>query len=303
MSYFVREFCWEDLDRYTKLYNEVSNLTDTVKYRDTEYMRQFLSQPSIIPEENCFIAETNNGQFVGFALVSNEKTIDRAVTAGGVVSSHRYKGVEEILLERSVSHANYLDVSLLHIEISSSEDIYRNLLEEAKFQYVKNYWQMMCKREDISSVEIPTQYSFRLFKTGIDEQQLTDLQNKAFEASWGFCPNTVEEISARTKMKDTAPEGIIFLDYLNYPSAYVWTQRISKDNCSVGSIGMTGVHPDYRGRGLGRAVVAAGIAYLKSQDVNFIELEVDAENVPARELYLSFGFDKIGQTVWYEKRL
>ena len=104
-------------------------------------------------------------------------------------------------------------------------------------------------------------------------------------------------------MKDTAPEGIIFLDYLNYPSAYVWTQRISKDNCSVGSIGMTGVHPDYRGRGLGRAVVAAGIAYLKSLDVIFIELEGDAENVPARELYLSFGFDKIGQTVWYEKRL
>ncbi len=303
MSYFIREFCWENLERYVKLYNEVSNLTDTVKSLDTEYMSQVLSQPSCIPEDNCFIAEKNDGQFVGFALVSNEKRIDRAVSTGGVIVSNKYKGVEEGLLERSVRRATDLGVSLLHVEATAEDEFYRKVLEDAKFRGVKNYWKMMWQGENVPSIQIPDQYSFRSFKIGIDEQQLTDLQNKAFEASWGFSPNTIEEITSRTKIKDTSPDGIIFLDHLNYPSAYVWTHKMSDGISSAGWIGMTGVHPDYRGRGLGRAVVTAGIVYLKSQGVSTIELEVDADNVPARELYLSFGFNKTGQTVWYEKHL
>ena len=43
--------------------------------------------------------------------------------------------------------------------------------------------------------------------------------------------------------------------------------------------------------------------YLKSKGVDGIELEVDSENDPARELYLKLGYQKIGQTVWFEKRL
>ena len=71
---------------------------------------------------------------------------------------------------------------------------------------------------------------------------------------------------------------------------------------SSGVIAMTGVHPDYRGRGIGRAVVTAGIAYLVERGASFVELEVDAENTPARELYLKLGFREVGRSVWYEKR-
>ena len=39
------------------------------------------------------------------------------------------------------------------------------------------------------------------------------------------------------------------------------------------------------------------------QGVDGIELEVDAANPSARELYLKLGFKKVGETVWYEKDL
>ena len=71
---------------------------------------------------------------------------------------------------------------------------------------------------------------------------------------------------------------------------------------SSGIIAMTGVHPDYRGRGIGRAVVTAGIAYLVERGAAAVELEVDSENAPARELYLNLGFRKVSRSVWYEKR-
>ena len=42
--------------------------------------------------------------------------------------------------------------------------------------------------------------------------------------------------------------------------------------------------------------------YLKDQGVDSVELEVDSENTPARELYLKLGFKKVHETLWYEKR-
>ena len=87
------------------------------------------------------------------------------------------------------------------------------------------------------------------------------------------------------------------------PIAYNWTFISSNGTSSVGFVSMTGVHPDYRGKGLGRSVVVAGMQYLKAKGVNAVELEVDYENPAARELYLKLGFQKIGETVWFEKRL
>ena len=74
------------------------------------------------------------------------------------------------------------------------------------------------------------------------------------------------------------------------------------DESPSGVIAMTGVHPNFRGRGIGRAVVTVGIANLVERGASFVDLEVDADNTPARELYLNLGFRKIGRSDWYEKR-
>jgi ribosomal protein S18 acetylase RimI-like enzyme len=45
------------------------------------------------------------------------------------------------------------------------------------------------------------------------------------------------------------------------------------------------------------------LEYLRAKGVTGVELEVDAANGPARELYLGLGFRKVAETVWYEARL
>ncbi len=82
-------------------------------------------------------------------------------------------------------------------------------------------------------------------------------------------------------------------------AGYNWTLRSGR----TGWVSMTGVSAAFRGRGLGQAVVLAGMEYLRSRDVEAIELEVDYDNTPARELYLKLGFETVSQTLWYEKRL
>ena len=66
---------------------------------------------------------------------------------------------------------------------------------------------------------------------------------------------------------------------------------------------MVGVRPEFRRGGMGRAILLAGMAYLAQQGVKAVELSVDSDNTPAREMYLNLGFRKVGGMIWYERTL
>jgi len=64
---------------------------------------------------------------------------------------------------------------------------------------------------------------------------------------------------------------------------------------------MLGVAPDYRGKGIGKQLVRAGLARLRSKGLQIAELTVDSENKAACALYRSIGFEVQAKTLWYEK--
>ena len=298
----IRRFVWGDLDQLTSIFNDINGITDTEKAFNVEFMGQFLSQPSCLPEEHCFVADLG-GSVAGFTLVSVELPIRRSVASGGVVSQHRRNGIGRALLRSAIEHAQSFEVSVLHVEAAADGVGAARLMESEGFHRVKRFWQMVWEGEESPEYQLPDGFSLRHFRHGDDDQALTDLQNSAFEENWGFSPNTVEEISARASLGPVDPDGIVLILDGEVPIAYNWTLRAANEQTSTGWVAMTGVHPDYRGRRLGRAVVAAGMEHLKRKGVDRIELEVDSENPPARELYLTLGFYKARETVWFEKSL
>lgn len=50
------------------------------------------------------------------------------------------------------------------------------------------------------------------------------------------------------------------------------------------------VDPNWRGRGLGRALMVAAVAQARRAHSRWLELDVDVDNRPARALYARFGF-------------
>ena len=298
----IRTFRWQDLERFTHLFNEVNAIEHSERAADPEYMQQLLSLPSLSPENDCYVAELL-GSLVGFVLVTPEPPLARTVASGGVLPQHRNQGIGRRLLMRAVERGKDLGASVLHVQAPAEVVDARHLLESEGFQEVKSYWQMRWERGEVAPVKLDQGFSLRSFRLDRDEEALTALQNTAFGEHWGFCPNTVEEISARVRFKRCDPEGIVFVVDGVKSAAYNWTIRASTEAGSTGWIAMTGVHPDYRGKGLGTAVVAAGMEYLASRGVDGVELEVDSENVPATELYLRLGFRRVNQTVWFERRL
>ena len=54
---------------------------------------------------------------------------------------------------------------------------------------------------------------------------------------------------------------------------------------------MVGVHPDYQGRGLGRAIVVEAMHFLAEAGSEVCILYVDTSNAAALELYRTLGFE------------
>jgi len=110
----------------------------------------------------------------------------------------------------------------------------------------------------------------------------------------------VEEIKQRVMMERSGEKGILLIRKQSSIVGYNWTLFANKNNDSIGWISMTGVEPDYRGKSLGRSIVLMGMHDLIKRGADSIELEVDSENVRARELYLSLGFVKSSESIWFE---
>ena len=297
----IRRYRSEDLDSFTRLFNEVNGFLGSERAYDTELMAERLSPPLCQPEDDCYLAESD-GSLVGFALLCPELPIGRTVAISGVLDSHR-DSVGTKLLKAMVERAISLEAGVLHTQVPADDEDAGRTLHAEGFTAIRYYWQMWWEGSEVPSLKLPDGYALRSFRTGEDEVALTRLQNAAFSQSWGFSPNTVEEISARVHSKRSDPDGIIFLINNDQPAAYNWTLRASNAESSTGWISMTGAHPDHRGKGLGTAAVVAGMEFLKAKGVGGIELEVDRDNAPAREMYLKLGFKTVATTVWYEKVL
>jgi len=130
-----------------------------------------------------------------------------------------------------------------------------------------------------------------------DGEALIDLYNTAHAKAFGFAPLTVDDLlvsvgapGGRFLVLD-APDGdlagaVHTLPYLS----------------GIGLLHAVQVAPRLHGQGLGRILVSSALNALAQQGFGIVELAVDADNAPARSLYVEMGFAPIGRDLIYEKR-
>jgi mycothiol synthase len=79
----------------------------------------------------------------------------------------------------------------------------------------------------------------------------------------------------------------------------VWPDDISQ----VGQIEPVGTHPDFQRKGLGKAVMYAGMRYLRNQGMRTARICTLADNLAAIRLYESVGFREVNKLYLHEKAL
>ncbi|WP_354670002.1 GNAT family N-acetyltransferase [Paenibacillus sp. BSR1-1] len=109
-------------------------------------------------------------------------------------------------------------------------------------------------------------------------------------------PNIQQSLKGWGRKGDTA---LIAIDASNNPIGAVWVRLFDENNSTYGYInsqtpllGMA-LLPEYRGKGIGTALLGEMLRITKEAGFGAVSLSVDPKN-PALKLYNRLGFKKVG---------
>lgn len=265
-----------------------------------------LTKPGYSVSQDLFFAETD-GTVVSFISVIPELGISRVVLEYGAEPLQDLKSLLTALMEPALKRARQLGASLAHLGIPALEMGPVTVIQGLGFKPVRWFCdlQLNISETDLEGAD-RLDWTYRYFEDS-DMQLLSDIQNRCFAGEWGYNPNTVKDTAWQLKVRNNCPQDVILALDNGEVIGYCWTES----ECGIdigtgvpkGRVYMLGVDKRYRGRGLGKQLIRAGLLHLKNQGRELIEITVDTQNTVAIAIYESLGFKLCRETVFYEKDL
>ncbi len=148
---------------------------------------------------------------------------------------------------------------------------------------------------DVPGPRFPDWVKTRTFQRVEPLEPFVDLMNETFAdhptpVSW-----TVDVIRHVHALPHFDPTGILLLTAADDPARLIGFTKVEvepwDDGVVQGWIGLIGVLPAWRGRGLGRQLLRWGVALARERGAERIELSVETLNEHALELYRREGFE------------
>jgi mycothiol synthase len=143
----------------------------------------------------------------------------------------------------------------------------------------------------------PRQAGITAFTPGIDDDEWVELNARVFASHPEQGRLTVDDLRARQSERwFDAGDFLIARDESGRMLGYNWL-KIDADHGEIYVIGV-----GEPGRGLGRALMLAGLDRLRERGVRMASLYVEGDNEPAVHLYRSLGFADHAVDVQYRQR-
>lgn len=301
----IRNYRSGDFNSYFQFRTETEQYDRSRRYFTPRALAESLSRPEYAPEKDLFLAEID-GKIIGFCTLTSELRIGRVILDCMVHPKHRRKGIATNLLRYGLKRGKELGAPVAQAEIPEPNLAAQRFVSGLGFREVHRFYELDLELHNLLLPNVESSLTSRSLKSG-EEDKLTEIQNRCFTGTWGFNPNTIDEIIHRVHLSGCSPEDVILFYDGNKLIGYCWILINSEENSALGTskglIHMMGVDPDCRGKGHGRALLLAGLSLLKERGIRHAELSVDSENEAACALYRSAGFEIFSTTEWYEKAL
>lgn len=306
MFYVIRNYSHGDFIAFKEFYETAFHFKSGIWGDVLNVFDKKIERPNYVPKKDLFIAECNK-DIVGFEDVHAEILIERIVLNGFLLSKHRRKKLFQAFLDKAFQRGKEQGACVAHVCVSEEDKTTRGFLLQARFYLARCFLDL---ESDLSGISGKT-YGTDLGEAGHfvkgEERLLAALQNRVFSGSWGFCPNTAEEIAYYLKLTGCKLEDILALRRGDALAGYLWPHffpmHSQPEQIPRGRIHMYGIAPDFRRKGLGKKLLVLGLFHLKEKGIKKVELTVDRENTLALSLYESIGFREKAKKFWYEKEL
>ena len=168
----------------------------------------------------------------------------------------------------------------------------RALLASRGYVHVRSFWTMgkeLDPEEDAGST--PEGVTIRAFETGRDEHTLYEVNESSFADHWGFRPVPYETFAAQMYEPGDWDPALAFLADVDGRTV---GHIVGLSFEGHGFIGVLGVIPEYRGRGIAKALLRRAFSALAARGLPEVRLGVDAQNpTGAVRLYESVGMSAV----------
>ena len=255
-------------------------------------------------ERDLFIAELNR-RIVGIADVTIELRIARAILEWFVHPAVHRKRVGRELVKYVRERGRQQGAHVAHVCIPEEDKFNRNFAVELGFSQARSFLGM--EVDLTGSLErVPVSVAIEHFHAG-DAALLATIQNRVFAGSWGFCPNSPDDIRYFFRLTQSKWQDILMIRENAKIIGYSWLHPVIKEGKAIEKrkwrLHMFGTDPEFQGKGWGKKLFLASLEHLRKREAISLELTVDSENTPALHLYKSAGFRVKSREFWYEKEL
>ena len=149
----------------------------------------------------------------------------------------------------------------------------------------------------LPAAEFPAGFSLRAGE--LSDTEYTLLRNAIWVDHFGYEPWADAEVRHFRDLSDYDPNlDLVAYDPAGHPAGFCWgsirPEENKRNQRADGWIGMLGVRREYRGIGLGRALLREGMLRLHTTGADFARLGVDgASPTGATKLYAAEGFETV----------
>ena len=273
------------------------------------------------------INRADDGRVVAYAHVDVTDLVEGPSVESVVRPSARRRGLGRTLIDEVVRiAAEEAPQRPVRLWAHGESDGSRGLAEALGFDRARVLWQM--RRSLLSPLpdaSLPPDVHLRTFLPGLDDEAWLVLNRRSFaglpdQGGW-----TMEDLRRREAESWFDPTGfLVATDDAGKLIGFHWTKVHGGDHGgdetdharlhaegvdhthghgheALGEVYVIGVDPEWRGTGLGRALLIAGLRHLAARGLPQAMLYVDASNSPAIGLYSALGFTHWDTDVLYRR--
>jgi mycothiol synthase len=235
--------------------------------------------------------ERGHGHPVGYAQITREESAAHPATWAleYVVDPHHRRpdlGIARTLVDAALGLVAEAGGGHVHMWVPKPTPASDELAASIGLQRGRELRQL---RRPLPVDERPT-IEVRPFVPGQDEATWLEVNNRAFQwhpeqGGWDL-----ETLRNREAQPWFDPAGFLLHERDGKLAGFCWTKVHPDHDPPLGEIYVVAVDPGFRGLGLGRQLVLAGLDHLAGRGLTTGMLYVDADNAGAIHLYEDLGF-------------
>jgi mycothiol synthase len=247
-------------------------------------------------------------QVVGVAAVRAEASETDVVGARiALEPTHREPSLSGMLVDAALDLARASGGRVVRLFLPARALWAEPAVCAASFTPVRSIYHMLLPAAvPLSAYELPENVRIRPMHSGEDAAVL-DALNRNWADTWGFQPITADMLALDLQGQQ---EGMLLAvdssddaRILATCHAVFDTSDTNPDGAPRAWISNLTVDPEARGKGLGRTMLLAGLAFLRDRGAGSITLGVDAGDPAPLRLYLSVGFEALSSVQAWDKPL